>query len=70
MANKAEMIPAYEWICDECGEGNFASMVMMHESDTESGESCGMFLRPERVACRACQAGFGCEYPAMEEVGE
>ena len=69
MTIKAEMIPAYEWICDECGESNFASMIM-HEGDPDTGIAGVMFMRPEKVACKSCHVEFECEYPEMEEVDE
>lgn len=35
MANKVEMRPAYEWICDECGLSQFASAMLAEFSEED-----------------------------------
>lgn len=61
--------PAIEWICENCGENNFSSMVtpeMSPEEEQESKKALGieawengdLLWAPESVICKFCEEEF------------
>ena len=66
----AELLPAYFWICRECGRENFGRMVRaanlapeIAEEDPE-GE---WLLAPEYVKCDGCGTTFETETETLED---
>lgn len=64
-----EMLPAFSWICDNCGQNNFTSAVVAEFSEEEMQElrdehgvqpwEAGEFLqKPDEVQCSKCARRF------------
>jgi hypothetical protein len=62
---EVELHPAFEWICDDCGQNNFSSAVVRVPTEDElkefgddgDGES-RMIAFPDTVTCKFCEAEF------------
>lgn len=63
----AELFPAFEWICDNCGVNNFDSAVVL-EMDGETAanlkeeagvsDDCFFMKMPDTVWCQHCDAEY------------
>ena len=77
---KAELLPAFFWICDECGQDNFIRPVeVSHERIKEMLEEAGeeydeddfegmeFSVQPELVECSHCKTIFETERPEFDD---
>lgn len=64
-----ELIPAYFWSCEDCGEGNFERCIvfegtledkqaLMAELGVDPDEEGDVMSEPDEVTCRRCGTVF------------
>jgi protein-arginine kinase activator protein McsA len=74
---KVELLPAFFWICNECGSDNFERGLVAEMSESEmidvreelelsEFEEVELIGHPEMVTCKEC----GTEYKAICQDGE
>ena len=73
-----ELLPAFEWICEECGKNNYVSAIKSEDPDLikrfrehfdiSEDKEAELLMQPTKVTCEHCSVSFDVEAPSQQSM--